>query len=29
VFARGQRRIDVLGPLIEEEAARSHDGFWK
>jgi hypothetical protein len=29
VFARGQRMIDVLGPLIEEEAARPHDGFWK
>jgi len=28
VFARGQRRIEVLGPLLEEEAARPHDGFW-
>ncbi|WGS51616.1 nucleoside deaminase [Paraburkholderia sp. D15] len=29
VFVRGQRRIDVFGPLIEEEAERSHIGFWK
>ena len=28
VFARGQRNIEVLGPLIEEEAARVHAGFW-
>jgi tRNA(Arg) A34 adenosine deaminase TadA len=28
VFARGQRNIDVLGPLIEDEAARVHAGFW-
>lgn len=28
VFARGQRRIAVLGPMLEEEAARAHQGFW-
>jgi tRNA(Arg) A34 adenosine deaminase TadA len=28
VFARGQRRVDVLGPLLEDEAAAVHDGFW-
>ena len=28
VFARGQRRIEVLGPMLEDEAARSHAGFW-
>lgn len=28
VFARGQRRIDVVGPLIEDEAATVHLGFW-
>lgn len=28
VFARGQRRIEVLGPVMEDEAARSHAGFW-
>lgn len=29
VFARGQRRIEVIGPLLEDEAARPHVGFWK
>lgn len=28
VFARGQRRIDVMGPLLEDEAAQAHVGFW-
>lgn len=28
VFARGQKRIVVEGPLIEEEAGRVHEGFW-
>lgn len=28
VFARGQRRIEVLGPMLEDEAAQSHKGFW-
>jgi tRNA(Arg) A34 adenosine deaminase TadA len=28
VFARGQRLIEVTGPLIEEEAAQVHQGFW-
>jgi tRNA(Arg) A34 adenosine deaminase TadA len=28
VFARGQRHIDVLGPLLEDEAERAHVGFW-
>jgi len=28
VFARGQRRIDVVGPLLEDEAAKAHEGFW-
>jgi tRNA(Arg) A34 adenosine deaminase TadA len=28
VFARGQRRIEVLGPALEEEAAAAHLGFW-
>jgi tRNA(Arg) A34 adenosine deaminase TadA len=28
VFARGQRHVEVAGPLLEDEAARSHDGFW-
>ncbi len=28
VFARGQRRIEVIGPYLEEEAAEPHLGFW-
>lgn len=28
VFARGQRRIEVVGPLLEDEAATVHAGFW-
>jgi tRNA(Arg) A34 adenosine deaminase TadA len=28
VFARGQRTVSVVGPLIEDEAAIVHDGFW-
>jgi len=28
VFARGQRTIVVVGPLLEEEAAAVHGGFW-
>jgi tRNA(Arg) A34 adenosine deaminase TadA len=29
VFARGQRKVSVVGPLIEDEAATVHEGFWK
>jgi tRNA(Arg) A34 adenosine deaminase TadA len=28
VFARGQRRIEVVGPALEDEAAAEHLGFW-
>ncbi len=28
VFWRGQRPTDVVGPLLEEEAAALHDGVW-
>lgn len=28
VFAAGQRRITVEGPLLEDEAAVAHQGFW-
>ncbi|MGD0797899.1 MAG: nucleoside deaminase [Acidobacteriaceae bacterium] len=28
VFARGQKRIAVAGPAIEEEAGEVHEGFW-
>ncbi len=29
VFASGQRAIDVVGPLLEDEAAAIHAGAWK
>ena len=28
VFAAGQRRVDVIGPLLEDEAAALHAGVW-
>lgn len=28
VFARGQRPVAVAGPMLEDEAARAHEGFW-
>jgi tRNA(Arg) A34 adenosine deaminase TadA len=28
VFARGQRVIEVSGPLLKEEAGKVHEGFW-
>jgi tRNA(Arg) A34 adenosine deaminase TadA len=27
-FAHGQRKIEVVGPLLEQEAAVAHAGFW-
>ena len=27
VFARGQRRVKIVGPLLEDEAAKPHEGF--
>ena len=29
VFAAGQRVVDVVGPLLEDEAAVPHRGFWR
>ena len=29
VLARGQREVEVLGPLLEDEAALAHQGFWR
>ncbi len=29
VLARGQRKITVLGPALEDEAAAVHHGFWR
>jgi tRNA(Arg) A34 adenosine deaminase TadA len=28
VMARGLREIEVVGPLLEEEAEKVHIGFW-
>lgn len=28
VFGAGQREIEVVGPLLEEESAEVHHGFW-
>ncbi len=29
IFARGQRRVEVVGPFLEDEAAKPHQGFWE
>ena len=29
VFARGQREIEVAGPMLEDEAAVPHEDFWR
>jgi tRNA(Arg) A34 adenosine deaminase TadA len=29
VFASGQRQTEVVGPLLEDEAATLHDGVWR
>lgn len=28
VFASGQREVEVIGPMLEEEAAAPHEGVW-
>lgn len=28
VFNAGQRNVEVVGPMLEEEAAAVHEGFW-
>ena len=28
VFASGQRKVEVIGPCLEEEAAKLHEGVW-
>src|SRR5690606_31394561 len=28
-LARGQREVEVLGPLLEDEAALAHQGLWR
>ena len=29
VFAAGRKRIEVVGPLLEDEARAPHRGFWQ
>ena len=29
VFAAGQRQVEVIGPLLEDEAAKIHEDFWR
>jgi tRNA(Arg) A34 adenosine deaminase TadA len=29
VFAAGQRPVEVIGPMLEDEAAALHDGVWQ
>jgi len=29
VFARGARSVEVIGPALEEEARKVHEGFWR
>ncbi|HEY6057689.1 MAG TPA: nucleoside deaminase [Candidatus Limnocylindrales bacterium] len=29
VFARGQRLLEVIGPMLEDEAEKPHEGFWR
>jgi len=28
LFSKGQRKIDVIGPVLAEEGAEIHNGFW-
>jgi tRNA(Arg) A34 adenosine deaminase TadA len=28
VFAAGQRKVEVVGPMLEDEAAEQHEGVW-
>ena len=28
VFTRGQHAVEVVGPLLEDEATKVHEGFW-
>ena len=29
LFAKGRKQIEVLGPVLEEEARKVHTGFWQ
>ena len=28
VFAAGQRHVEVIGPMLEAEAVKAHEGAW-
>jgi tRNA(Arg) A34 adenosine deaminase TadA len=28
IFERGRKRIEIIGPVLEEEAREVHEGFW-
>ncbi|MGD8856328.1 MAG: nucleoside deaminase, partial [Chloroflexota bacterium] len=28
VFSQGRKPIEVIGPLLEDEARQVHEGFW-
>ncbi len=29
LLSHGERSVDVLGPALEDEAAKAHEGFWR
>jgi len=29
LFARGDREVEVIGPVLEEEALKVHEGYWE
>jgi tRNA(Arg) A34 adenosine deaminase TadA len=29
VFDKGRKPIEVIGPLLEDEARQVHEGFWR
>ena len=29
IFEAGQREVEVIGPMLEDEAAVPHEGFWR
>jgi len=28
LFGKGQKPVEVIGPILEEEARKVHEGFW-
>lgn len=29
VFARGRKEVEIIGPVLEDEARKVHEGFWR